>query len=110
MKLNTNSEEVQCDKPFTDWFDLSVPGSAELLVLRLEFVDSFLMKKLRVSYFSMYDWAVQSGKPIIASAGDKSHLRVYMRDMFLQKFCGAQKSKIFLVTFGLASLYKATCL
>ena len=29
-------------------------------------------------------------------AGEKSHLRVYTRDMFLQRFYGAQKTKIFL--------------
>ena len=42
--------------------------------------------------------------------GEKSHLRMYTRDMFLQKFYGGQKSKIFLVTFSSASLYKTTCL
>ena len=30
--------------------------------------------------------------------------------MFLQRFHGAQKTKIFLVTFGSAFLYRATCL
>ena len=40
----------------------------------------------------------------------KSHLLVYSRDMFLQRFYGAQKTKIFLVTFDSASLHKTTCL
>ena len=43
-------------------------------------------------------------------ADKKSHLRVYTPDMFLQRCYGAQKTKIFLVTFGSASLYKTTCL
>ena len=53
--------------------------------------------------------------PVLASmrracrAGEKSHLLLYMLNMFLQKFYGVQKSKIFLVTFGSASLCKTTC-
>ena len=34
---------------------------------------------------------------------------MYTRDMFLQRSYGAQKSKIFLVTFDSASLYRTTC-
>ena len=34
---------------------------------------------------------------------------VYIQDMFLQELYGAHEPKIFLVTFGLASLYKTTC-
>ena len=51
-----------------------------------------------------------SGTRRTCRAGEKSHLRMYTRDMFLQRFFEAQKTKIFLVTFGLASSYKTTCL
>ena len=43
---------------------------------------------------------VLAGTSCACRAGEKSHLHVYMRDLFLQKFYGVQKTKICLVTLA----------
>ena len=51
-----------------------------------------------------------AGTRLAYRADKKSHLRVYTRDMFLRRLLWGSEDKIFLVTFGSASLYKTTCL
>ena len=57
------------------------------------------------------NWLIRALSPALAGtrracrAGEKSHLREIC---FFRDFMGLQKTKIFLVTFGLASLYRSS--